>query len=372
LQIQTNPFSANVGQGQSANSVAQIKARALREVTGPVDYLDGCNDQATILCLDEFHPLPGTPPEVDPHGEYVVSVLRAAGLEDSQIQKIHQHSASEARNALFEPGPETPQERLRAFIELHALEDLESTRHAIRQATTRPGNQIKTITNSLGSTPVRLANGIFANSVTIEDGVPTAITEVGEFVFEALAIPAELSEKNVRELRSRLLTDTVDVVEQSPSFRLSRGRFQRELEALQQKGISYFLSAGNDQKRVDELRQQGYSVSPLAAYISKSVPSAELVAALDTRETADLSDDVIADFSSDHPLVSYAAKGVGVLVQGRTGPKVLKGSSLSAPWVAAKRELHRQEHPNLRASELEVSFRQTSPRMLDRGIAIID
>lgn len=358
---------------RSGFTVPEIKSRALQEVTGPLDYIEGANDQATLLCLDEFHPVSGAPAGFAPHGNYVMSVLRNAGLKESQIQKVHHKAASDARNDLFEPGPESRKERLHAFIELTALEDLESTLHVIRQATTRPGNQIKTITNSIGSTPIRVANGIFYSSVEFaEDGTPTGITEVGEFIFEALGVPAEPTADNIKTLRNRVLRDSVEVLEKSESFLASRESFERELEQLYERGISYFLSAGNDQRRVDELRQQGFIVSPTAAYISKSVPSAELVAALDTKGTFETCDDEIAAFSSAHPCVSYAAKGIDVEVEGPDGPQLLKGSSLSAPWVAAKRELYRQSHTDLTGSLLEEAFRGTSPRILEGGIAIVE
>lgn len=353
--------------------MAEIKTRALEEVTGPLDYVDGFNSGATIMCLDEFRPVPGTPPGVGPHGDYVVSVLQSAGLKDSQIQKVHHKASSDARNELFESGPGSRRERLSAFIELTALEDLESTRHAVLAATTRPGNQIKTITNSIGSTPVRVANGIYYSSVSFEeDGTPGGITEVGEFIFEAMGLPPKPDADNVANFRGRLLKETARIVEESEAVQAGRQAFEQELRSLSQMGVAYFLSAGNDQKRVDDLVAAGFEVPPESAYISKSVPAAELVAALDTKGTPEPGDDEIANFSSAHPCVSYAANGVGVEVKGPKGQEFLNGSSLSAPWVAARRELHRQEHPELTGDALENSFRQESPRMLEGGIAIID
>ena len=97
------------------------------------------------------------------HGDHVLGVLQREGdLRPSEIQRVN-FDAGSAVELLLEPGPESPSERLDAYIKLDALIGVEDKNKILRRLKTNENLQV--INMSLGVEPLGTVESIFGKAL---------------------------------------------------------------------------------------------------------------------------------------------------------------------------------------------------------------
>lgn len=161
-------------------------------------------------------------------------------------------------------------------------------------------------------------------------------------------MPPEPSKENSLAFTHRLAAEVDRVISNSEEIRAEQNIHEQLTSALRARGINYVVSAGNDGEDVREFPEffnERFDDHLLASR------NAVIVGAIDTRGTADFSDDRVADFSSDYEQVAYLADGVDVPVQSNGQTIQVSGTSFSAPFVAGKLAAISLQHPEYSAPQ---------------------
>ena len=332
-------FTAAVRAANPGPSIPSAVIAYLVNTNRPVEYVGDRNPDATVLVVDDFFQ--------DQlglnHGETVVGVIKRAGLEEKDLQRVNHTDASIETTRLLLPGPESPSERIDKFIELTAAEMISGTCNIIKKTAGAPDSKIKTISHSMGTAALEIGFSLMGAAVGFneETGRPE-FRILGTHIFEGLGLKPELSRENLQVLQEKALQRSHEVLANSDLIKSARESLDQELANLKvAKGVSYFVAAGNSEEALNDVREF-FPLADSAAYSVLSVSNANLVGAINTKGTADTSDDELAGFSTRDPNVKFLANGVGIETQASYGVQITEGTSFATPHVAAKAELARR------------------------------
>lgn len=336
----------------TTSEVYKTVARDLKEQ--PVQYVGGKNPQATVAVLDHFGD-----GDLD-HGEAVTEVLkRAAGLDDSKIQRIENIDAGEAVvNLGGTKGPDSAEDRLNGYIELSGYLPLAQTNKALGEIANDPQSKIKTVSQSQGLNRIGMFKILQQTSFDFEGEEP-GLTESGKLVFEGLGIKPELSSENMRAFYKKSLSKIDDIFSNSPRIQDAKKRHVELSKQLRDQGVAYVVSAGNDGQELRDFQENAQSTRMPDSFDDDLFANAHniSVGALDDKGTADTGDDTIADFSSDHDQVDFLAQGVAVPVTNNGSTIFVDGTSFAAPFVSGKMAGLRREAPKASSETLEQQLR---------------
>ena len=180
-------------QGPSVRQVYRFIGADLVTTFGPDRGRESPQDGATLLVLDSFE---RHRPDRMAHGEAVRSVCLSRGLPESSIRSHERHSSS-IPLMLLRAGPDSPSERLDAFIEYDAAELLESTNLALKQHTGE-GSSIKTINQSHGVSGLTTAQFLLDSALVPNEKGEPELTGIGDVLYQGLGKPADLGELQQR------------------------------------------------------------------------------------------------------------------------------------------------------------------------------
>ncbi len=308
----------------------------------PVEYVGGRNDNARVAVIDSF----STHSDIRIHGDHVLGVLQREGdLRPSEIQRVN-FDAGNAVDLLLEPGPESPSERLDAFIRLDALIGVEDKNKILRQLKTNENLQV--INMSLGIESFGTAERIFGKALERRE----TSKERSRFLFDAVGLPHSYEHENLKLLRQRLINRVCKVISEDSEVQRSCADFRKLSSELKSQGVSFVVAAGNNEAQADALRGQGYHLpsGSTTSYFHSS--DAIVVGALDDKGTADPSDDELAPFSTRSLYTSVLANGMKVSVDPFGGGDRLSGTSFAAPIVAGRIARMKVEKPDARPEEM--------------------
>lgn len=343
-----NIFSRLIGQGVSqsgflAPAIAEVcLAEQNRLRNRPVEFVGGRNDNARVAVIDSF----SSSSDFRLHGDHVLGVLQREGdLRPSELQRVN-FDAGSAVELLLEPGPESPSERLDAYIKLDALIGVEDKNKILRRLKTNENLQV--INMSLGIEPLGTVESIFGKALNRKE----ASKERSRFLFDAVGLPHSYEHQNLKLLRQRLLNRVSKVLSDDPSFQKSCADFRELSSELKSNGVSFVVAAGNNETQAETLRGLGYHLPGGSTMSYFHNPHAIVVGALDDKGTADPSDDELAPFSTRSLYTSVLANGTKVPVDPFGGGDRLNGTSFAAPIVAGRIARMKTENPGARPEEM--------------------
>ena len=333
------------GQDVQGPSIAQVHrfigadlVSAFSPERGPETPADG----ATLLVLDSFERFQ---PDQMAHGEAVRAVCLSRGLPENSIRS-HERHTSPYPMMLLRAGPDSPSERLDAFIEYDAAELVESTNLALKQHTGE-GSSIKTINQSQSVSGLTTAQFLLDSALVPNGKGEPELTRIGDVLYQGLGKPAD-----VGELQQRLFDRIDKVYANSKLLAGNRRDLNQTLAELKERGVQFFVPGGNEQEYYEKCKKKGVRVPESLLPSVLSVPNAHSVGAIDTKGTATPDDDEVAGFSVREPNVKYLAPGVDISVSDGVVTEVMSGTSFSPPYAAASYEKLRQENPQLSGSQL--------------------
>lgn len=307
----------------------------------PINYIGGFNGKATVAVIDIFSA------NSEGHGRDVTQILaRSGGLGAGDITMVEQERPTLETTALLWPGPESPEERVDAYIELQALHLLEGTSQVLEEMLDRPG--ITTINQSLGMTDFKIAIGLLElASQRMREGCHNA-----DYLLEAFGVEEGPMEEKARRLSQAIIDRVESVNSNSARLKVSRRRHEGLSKKLADRGVSYVLPAGNGGAEIAWAREFGVNVPEGAEHSYLTNGQTIVVGAIDNRGTLCEFDDRVTDWSVEDPHLSFLASGenVPVITEGLLDFK--SGTSYAAPLVAGRLERARRLCPEKSPQEL--------------------
>jgi hypothetical protein len=343
-----NVFSRLIGQSVSqsgflAPAISDIYLSEQNRLQNrPVEFVGGRNENARVAVIDSFSPRS----DFRLHGDHVLGVLQREGdLRPSEIQRVN-FDAGSTVELLLEPGPESPSERLDAYIKLDALIGVEDKNKILRRLKTNENLQV--VNMSLGIEPLGTVESLFGKALNRKE----ASKERSRFLFDAVGLPHSYDHQNLKLLRQRLLNRVCKVTSEDPEFQTSCADFRQLSSELKSNGVSFVVAAGNNEAQADVLRGLGYHLPAGATTSYFHNSDAIVVGALDDKGTADPSDDELAPFSTRSLYTSVLANGTKVPVDPFGGGDRRNGTSFAAPIVAGRIARVKTEKPEARPDEM--------------------
>lgn len=322
--------------GFLAPSIASVYQEVMTNLEHlQVRYVGERSATARIAVIDHF--------ERADHGEMVVDVVRQkSGCSPQDILKVE--GTTDFKSApLLVPGPESPSQRLDAYIELSTTEELETKNKILRELS--ESTDIRTINMSLGHDTLGTADILFGQALRARD---LTTPELRSFIFEACGLPASWDPSNLKALKQALVKRVHQVTRESRLVDGAKRKHEALSKSLKEKGVAYVLPSGNSGEHLLYLKGIGIEVPNGAHHSEFHNPHAIVVGAIDDRGTPTPDDDEMAPFSSSSPYTAFLANGTNVRVQNQS----VDGTSFSAPVVAARLHQARQVLPEAPVEEL--------------------
>jgi hypothetical protein len=327
--------------------------------------------QSPVAVFDQFA-FPGQPAQ---HGDQVAAVLgQSGGMDPSQFQQVRVLGLSRAAELLTVDGPESPSQRLNAYIEASSIGVYQSSSAAMQAVLDSGNEELRIFNQSSGMTGLTQFDRLRQSAVQFsEDGSPH-LTPLGKVAFEALGLPTDdLGAEAMRNFVERFLHRNEEVLADSPAVAEARERHSALSEQLEQNGIAYVLSAGNDFGDAAYYSQLGIDVPPSADENLLINDHNLTVGSFDPRGTLDPRDDQQAWHSSRADQVDFLAQGVDVQADalGQSFSDLM-GTSYAAPHVAGRLLGVLQANPEASVDEaVELLRQQARPDILGTDIPVV-
>lgn len=339
------------GAPQIASSVSSRISdveRAIREdAARPLEYAEEFQEGATVAVLDVFSSDSSAQPW---HGDYVDSILTSQGLGDPDVLKISHGMSDEICDALGallkDDGPESPAERLDAYIELSGSQKLIQTNGTLEKILHDPTSSLRVLNQSQGNSRVDIYE-LLESAAKPKSGENAPVSATGERLAKVVGLDPKAPDFELQELRQRLADRVAQVVDGSSLIAAERERHAELLSSLRDKGVLMVTSAGNNADELDRVRGMGLQVSENFDDDLTSVGPKLIVGALDNQE--------VAFFSSRYSNVNLLAPGVDV----ETPLGKRTGTSYAAPQVARQAELIRRQNPDWTVDQVEAETKKS-------------
>lgn len=325
-------------------------------ITNPAPRSDiQLTDRHQAVVLDEFFSTDMRPA----HGFGVASVLQETGnLQADQVALISDNvlpplGTPTPAALLTAPGDASASQRLNSFIETASASGLSQTNSALEAIADQNAPNLRGVNYSTSGTDL---NGFMALNRLAIGSSPTGepyLTEHGQVIFEGLGITPELNRDNRRLFAERGTARWGEVTENSELVQGQVRRHEAVSERLQEAGVHYTVAAGNDGGVIEDYRSAGVKMADEAddnVYVN---PHNISVGSLDTRGTADPSDDRVASHTVLDPEVDFLAPGVDRRVRVFGEDHDVTGTSYAAPDVNGRLIALSRQNPGLSASAIQ-------------------
>lgn len=329
-----------------SSRISEVEKAIREDAARPFSYAEEFQDGATVAVLDVFSSDSTAKPW---HGDYVDSILTSQGLSDSDVLKISHGMSDEICDALGtllkEDGPETPAERVDAYIELSGSQKLIQTNGTLEKILHDPTSSLRVINQSQGNSRVDIYE-LLESAAKPKTGEKVPVSSTGERLAKVVGLDPKAPDFELKELHQRLADRVARVVDGSPLIAAEQQRHAELLSSLRDKGVLMVTSAGNNADELDRVRTDGLKVSNNFDDDLTSVGPKLVVGALDNQE--------IAFFSSRYSNVNLLAPGVEV----ETPLGQRTGTSYAAPQVARQAELIRRRNPDWSVDRIEAETKR--------------
>ena len=364
-QLQNSLALSAQAQQMMNPSFDQARTALTNSITNPTPRHDiQLNPQHQVAVLDTFV---GGTPDRPAHGFGVADVVRqTGGLNNDQIALVSDNVPNNfgipsPRQLLTAPGEATASQRVNSFIETMVAGGMSQTNTALEAiANQKNAPNLRGVNYSTSGTDL---NGFMAlNNVAItrDANGQRQLTPEGRVIFEGLGIEQALNPDTLRQFAQRGTDRFGEVTENSPLVQSQMKRHEAVSKRLQDQGVHYTVSAGNDGGVIDDYRSVGVNLKPTADDNIYANRYNVTVGSLDTRGTADPSDDRVADHSVQDPEVDFLAPGVNrnITVFGQNHS--VTGTSYAAPDINGRLVRLSRENPGLSASAIQNLLRQSA------------
>lgn len=343
-------------QAAARPSFSQLREHAESSLENPWPRHDiQLNPRTEAVVLDGFMPEPGSTQPA--HGFGVAAVVREqTGLADDQIALVSDTpfgGTPSAQPLLRAPGPESASERLDSYIELSVANSLSNTNNALEAIADQDAPNLKGVNYSTGLSTLTSFNAL--SSVALDytqNGRPT-LTEDGKVIFDGLGLPHETTGATMREFAERGMARIGRIQDESPLVGAQLDRHEDLSRELADRGVHYTVSAGNDGETIGMYRGAGVQVPDSADDNLYANPHNVTVGSLDTRGTADPSDDIMAAHTSRDPEIDFLAPGVNRSIQVFGQQHIVDGTSYASPDIMSRLVNISRQNPGLPTSAVQ-------------------
>lgn len=352
-------FPVDMFQQAAQPSFQETRTAILNGINNPTPRPDiVLGPQHQVAVLDEFYPRMtgfgmGMSVDMPTHGAAVSDVVRQqTGLREDQIARVSDTPLGGAMNnslaLLTAPGPQPASERLNSYLEAAAATGLAGTNSSLEAILNQNAPNLRGVNFSTGMSALTGFTALRTVALqTDAEGRPTSLTPMGRTIFEGLGLSPEVNPANLRAFAERGMERIGQVHSESPVVRGQLDRHEQLSRRLEERGIHYTVSAGNDGGVIDMYRGAGVRVSDRADDNLYSNQHNVTVGSLDTRGTADPSDDTVAAHTSGDPRIAFLAPGVNRQVTVHGQQQTVSGTSFASPHLMSSLFNLSRENPGL-------------------------